>query len=270
MKATKTFRNKIIMEIITITKENLAQEHICCAIASNKSIMVATKKAWIEARLDDGLMFKKGDVRGKCFIEYIPAEKAWAPINAEGYMYINCLWVSGQFKGHGNANLLLDECIRDSKAKEKKGLVILSSNKNTAFLADPKFLKHKKFLLADEAEPFFQLMYLPFDASDKNAAKPKFMPQVKSQQTSENDKGVTVYYTHQCPFTSKYVPLIEIVANEMNIPFRSILIESAEQAQSSPTPFTTYSVFNDGKFITHEILSEPKFIKMVGTLGYKR
>jgi hypothetical protein len=63
---------------------------------------------------------KKGNVRGKCFIEYIPAEKAWAPIKAAGYMYIDCLWVSGQFKGQGNSNLLLDACIRDSKKRKKR------------------------------------------------------------------------------------------------------------------------------------------------------
>ena len=31
-------------------------------------------------------------------IEYIPAEHAWNPIDAPGYMYIDCLWVSGSFK----------------------------------------------------------------------------------------------------------------------------------------------------------------------------
>ena len=30
-----------------------------------------------------------------------PAEYAWIPIEAEGYMYIDCMWVSGSFKGHG-------------------------------------------------------------------------------------------------------------------------------------------------------------------------
>lgn len=87
------------------------------------------KKAWLKERLDEGLVFLKCNVRGKCFIEYIPAEYAWAPVEADGYMYIDCLWVSGQFKGHGYSTLLLDECIRDSKEKGKKGLVILSSKK---------------------------------------------------------------------------------------------------------------------------------------------
>ena len=129
------------MELIKITHDNLEQEHICCAISTNKDIQVMTKKAWLKERLDEGLVFLKCNVRGKCFIEYIPAEYAWAPVEADGYMYIDCLWVSGQFKGHGYSTLLLDECIRDSKEKGKKGLVILSSKKKMGYLSDPEYLK---------------------------------------------------------------------------------------------------------------------------------
>lgn len=67
-------------------------------------------------------------------------------------MYIDCLWVSGSFKGHGYSNDLLSACIDDSKAKGKKGLCILSSSKKKTFLADPKFLKHKGFSVCDEAD----------------------------------------------------------------------------------------------------------------------
>ena len=108
------------MELIKLTHDNIDREHICCAISSNKDVQVMSKKAWLKERLDEGLVFLKGNVRGKCFIEYIPAEYAWAPIEAEGYMVIDCLWVSGQFKGHGYSNLLLDVCIEDSKEKGKK------------------------------------------------------------------------------------------------------------------------------------------------------
>ena len=80
------------------------------SISSNKDCQVQSKKAWLTERLDQGLVFLKGDVRGKCFIEYIPAEYAWAPIEADGYLYIDCLWVSGQFKGHGYSCLLYTSC----------------------------------------------------------------------------------------------------------------------------------------------------------------
>ena len=42
--------------------------------------------------------------RSKCFIEYIPAENARVPIVADGYLYINCLWVSGSMKGSAFGN----------------------------------------------------------------------------------------------------------------------------------------------------------------------
>lgn len=81
------------MEYIKLTLENLDKEHICCAISNNKDIQVTSKKAWLSERLKDGLVFLKSTKRGKCFIEYIPAENAWCPIEADGYMHINCFWV---------------------------------------------------------------------------------------------------------------------------------------------------------------------------------
>lgn len=61
--------------------------------------------------------YRKSVERGKCFIEYMPAENAWVSINADGYMYIDCLWVAA-LKGHGYANDLLDACISDCKGKK--------------------------------------------------------------------------------------------------------------------------------------------------------
>ena len=136
------------MEYIRVTNDNLEKEHICCAIYNNKDVQVSSKKAWLADRFDEGLVFLKSVERGKCFIEYIPAENAWVPINADGYMYIDCLWVSGSFKGHGYSTELLDACIEDSKEKGKKGLCILAAAKKKPFLADPKFLKYKGFTQA--------------------------------------------------------------------------------------------------------------------------
>ena len=250
------------MDFVKLTHENIENEHICCAIANNKDIQVMSKKNWLKDRLDEGLVFLKCDVRGKCFIEYIPAEFAWAPIEADGYMYINCLWVSGQFKGHGYSTLLLDKCIEDAIEKGKKGLVILSSKKKMGFLSDPQYMKYKGFETVDTASPYFELMYLPFD---KSADKPCFK---KSVHTHENiPKGFVLYYTNQCPFTAKYVPIIENMAKERGADFQVIHIDTKEKAQNAPSPFTTYSLFYDGELVTHEILSEKKFEKILESKG---
>ena len=142
------------MEYIRVTNENIEKEHICCAISNNHDIQVSSKKSWLKERFDDGLVFLKSEQRGKCFIEYIPAENAWNPIIADGYMYIDCLWVAGSFKGHGYSTELLNACIEDSKNKGKKGLCILSAAKKKPFLADPKFGSVKKFVFLEENVSF--------------------------------------------------------------------------------------------------------------------
>lgn len=110
------------MSIIAVDSENIQYEHICCAISDKKGEnCVGSKKEWMRERFADGLVFKKLDERGKVFIEYIPAEYAFSPINAVNYMHINCFWVSGKFRGQGYANLLLEECITDAKVKGKDG-----------------------------------------------------------------------------------------------------------------------------------------------------
>jgi len=249
----------MIMEYIQVTRENIEKEHICCAISNNKDVQVSSKKAWLTNRFDDGLVFLKSTERGKCFIEYIPAENAWNPIDADGYMYIDCLWVSGSFKGHGYSNDLLSACISDSKEKGKKGLCILCAAKKKPFLADPKFLKYKGFTVCDEADNGIQLWYLPFSP---DAEPPKFKECARHPHTDE--KGYVLYYTSQCPFNAKYVPIVEQTAKAHGIPFRAIHIDKKEDARTAPTPITTYALFHDGKYLTNEQMNDTKFLKLAG------
>ncbi|MCX8129748.1 MAG: GNAT family N-acetyltransferase [Clostridia bacterium] len=247
------------MKIMSIDSSNIDSEHICCAISEKKGeTCVASKKAWMKRQFEEGLVFKKLDIRGKVFIEYIPAENAWCPIEAGGYMYINCFWVSGQFKGQGYANKLLDECINDAKRQCKKGLVILSSKKKIPFLSDPKYLKYKGFKTCDTAEPYYELLYLPFD---ENMDKPKFKHCCK--RASIDEKGMVLFYSNQCPHTDKYAPLIAEIAKSKGKNITLKKIESKEQAQNAPAPFTTYSFFYDGQFVTNEIFSDSKFVKFL-------
>ena len=247
------------MEYIQVTKENIEKEHICCAISSNKDVQVISKKAWLTERFEEGLVFLKSVERGKCFIEYLPAENAWNPIEAEGYMYIDCLWVAGSFKGNGYSTDLLNACIEDSKKKGKKGLCILAAAKKKPFLADPKFLKYKGFRVCDEAENGIQLWCLPFD---EDAALPKLKECAKKPHIDKS--GYVLYYTNQCPFNAKYVPVLEELAKEQNVEFKAIHIESKEMAQSVPTPITTYALFFDGEYLTNEQMNDKKFLKLLG------
>ncbi len=101
-------------------------------------------------------------------------------------------------------------------------------------------------------------MYLPFD---ENADLPHFSESAKHPHIDEN--GYVLYYTNQCPFNGKYVPIIEQTAKENGIPFKAIRIETKEQAQAAPSPCTTYALFKDGEFLTNEQQNDTKFLKLV-------
>ena len=125
-------------------------------------------------------------------------------------------------------------------------------------LSNPKHLAYKGFKVADISDAGIHLMYLPFD--DKSD-----VPQLKecAKHPRIDDMGYVLYYTNQCPFNGKYVPILEQVASDNSIPFQAIKIESKEQAQSVPSPCTSYAVFKDGEFLTNEQQNDKRFLKLV-------
>lgn len=245
------------MNYIKITKDNIDKESICCATSGKQAL---AKKNWMRQRFDEGFVFYRSEERGNCFIEYIPAENAWVPINADNYMNINCLWVTGAMKGHGHANELLAECVRDAEAQGRNGICILSANeRKREFLADPKFLAYKGFSVADESDCGINLMYLPLKAD----AEPPSFRECAKHPKADGD-GFVIYYTDQCPFNNYWIPRVQASASAHNVPLKVIHITSKSEAQSVPTPVTTYALFRDGKFLTQAIQSDKKLLALAG------
>ena len=147
-------------------------------------------------------------------------------------------------KGHGYSNDLLEACIRDAKAQGKKGICILcAEGRKREFLADPKFLTHKGFCVADISDCGINLMYLPIEPT---VQMPKFRD------------------TDQCPYTYYWVPRVQEAAKKYGIPFKAIHITDKESAQNVPAPVTTYALFRDGQFLTQSIQSDKKFLALAG------
>ena len=134
----------------------------------------------------------------------------------------------------------------------------MATAKKKPFLADPKYLKYKGFSVCDEADNGVKLWYLPFNPKEET---PVFNECAKHPHV--NEKGYVLYYTSQCPFNAKYVPIVEQTAKEHNIPFKAIHIEDKAQARNAPTPITTYALFYDGEYLTNEQMNENRFLKLV-------
>ena len=241
------------MNIINLTSENIDQEHICCAIVDKKNQEgVRLKKDWMKARFEEGLKFKKLDARGKVFIEYIPAEYAWRPIHAPGYLFIHCLWVSGKFKGQGYAKELLNQCLED--AKNYNGVAVVTSKK--PFLTDKKFFLKQGFEVCDTAPPYFELLV----KKNKEVPSPTFTPIAKTLTTSYNE-GIQIFYSDQCPFLAFYIKEMAAIAEELGISVQSMKLNTASEAQQMTTAYGTFNVFYNGEFLTHMPMSKNGFEK---------
>lgn len=250
---------------ITLTKENIATEHICCAFSDKKcKESYEMKKEWLKKEFDNGYVFRRLDARAKVFIEYVPAEKAWIPVDAPGYLMINCFWVSGQYKGCGHGKALLQSAIDDARAQGKAGLVTVVGTSKFHFMSDTKWLLRQGFQTIEKLPNGFSLLALKINSE---APDPAFKACAKTGECEEKN-GLVVYYTNRCPFTDYYVNgSMWLLAQEHNIPLKIIKLETKEQAQAAPTPATIFSLFYNGEFITTNLSSctDKQFEKLVAT-----
>jgi len=238
-------------KIITLDRSNIDKEHICCAISDKKcKNSYELKKEWLRQEFDNGFIFRRIDARAKVFIEYVPAEKGWVPINAPNYLLINCFWVSGKYKGTGYGKELLRLAMEDAEMQGKDGLVTVTGTKKFHFMSDRKWLERQGFETCEKTSSGFSLLVKKLQP---NATNPTFNDSVKSGECISK-KGLVVYYTNRCPFSEFHVrtSMIE-TAKKRNLPLEIIKLDTCEKAQSAPTPATIFSLFYNGKFITTDL-----------------
>ena len=235
-------------KIIKLDISNIESEHICCAFSDKKcKESYELKKDWLKREFENGYVFRRIDARAKVFIEYKPAEKAWAPIDAANYLLINCFWVSGQYKGQGYAKELLRLTLDDAKMQGKEGLVTIVGTNKFHFMSDTKWFIRQGFETIEKTTTGFSLLVKKINPKADN---PKFK-EIAITGESQDKSCLVVYYSNRCPFSEFHVlnSLTE-TTNKRNLPLRIIKLETMEQAQSAPSPATIFSLFYNGKFIT--------------------
>lgn len=244
-------------EYINLNLDNIADEHICCAIGDKKhQAGVEAKKEWIKNKLKDGHVFRKLNARGKTFIEYEPVETAWVPVEGKNYEYIYCLWVAGSFKGKGIAKELLEYAINDSKEKGMSGICTLTSKKKKPFLSEKKFFLHYGFKVIDEVGDY-ELLALQL----KDGDTPKFSDNARTMKIDSKD--FTIYYSPACPYVEYEVNELSNYAKENNIKINFIKIDTLEKAKKVPCIFNNWANFYKGEFISNTILNANSFEKLI-------
>jgi ribosomal protein S18 acetylase RimI-like enzyme len=248
------------MKIIDVTAENVDETGFFCLMSRRTSDGYQRKLKWLKARFEEGLRIKMLDLSdgGRGFIEYIPGEYAWRPVEASGYLFIHCLWVVGKSKGNGYAKLLLRECLADARRCGAKGVAMVTSEGN--WLVGKKLLLRRGFKSVDLAPSGYELL-----ATDFGPAPPPLFPTDWDRRAARFGKGLTIVRTDQCPYLDDAVNTAFEVARDRGIPANVVELTSARDIRErSPSPYGVFTIVLDGEVLSHSYQPKKKLNEILG------
>lgn len=247
------------IQIIDLTPENIADYGVCGYKDAGKHKELKNKIEWFNKYYSKGLKIKvlfsaKGGYQG--MLEYLPGKFAHRPVNADGYMFIHCIFVGfkNEFKGKGYASALIDECISDAKKQKMLGVSVVT--RKGAFMAHNELFLKKGFEIVGSAEPDFNLLVLKFNSG---SITPGFKSDALKNVDDYKD-GLTIMRSPQCPYTEKNVnAIMETAKTKFQMKTRLIDLQDAESAQKGPCAFGTFCIIYNGKIISYHPISNRRF-----------
>jgi hypothetical protein len=187
------------------------------------------------------------------FIEYIPGEYTWRPIDAKGYLTIHCIMIHRKkYKETGYGSLLLEECLQDAKKVKAKGVAVVTS-KGTWMAGSGLFLKHG-FECVDSAPPSFELLAKKM----RQGPLPRFRAGWEKRARSYG-KGLVLIRSDQCPCISKFASEILDASKAMGMTPRVKELKTCKEAQGAPSPYGIFNIVYDGRVIADHPISKSRF-----------
>ena len=250
------------VNIIDTDADNILEYGIC-GYKNIKREGYLEKIEWLKERFPEGMKIKtlysdKDGTQG--MIEYIPGKYCWRPVEADGYMFIHCIFSGFKniYKGKGYGSLLLDECLSDAGEKNLHGVAVVT--RKGPFMAGKELFLKNGFEVVDKAPPDFELLIKKF--SD-DASTPKFKGDWEEKLTKYG-KGLTIIRANQCPYSVKNVKAInETAEKEYGIEPNIIDLKNCHEAQNSPCAFGTFCIIYNGKIVAYHPISNTRFVNII-------
>ena len=124
------------MDYIRVTKENIDRGAlICCAMSGKQSL---AKKEWLKQRFEEGLVLPQCRA-GQMLYRVHPGRKRMGAIDAAGWLYINCLWVSGSLKVTAIPAICWKNASGCQGAGQNSVCILCAEGANGSFSPTPSF-----------------------------------------------------------------------------------------------------------------------------------
>lgn len=246
-------------QIVDVTESNISSHPEAICFINPKHKYFHLKVDWLMERFKEGLTIKllylKGEKRAVGFIEYIPGEFAWRAVDAKGYLFIHCIWVTpNKNKNNGIGSLLINECLEQAARDDFSGVAVLTSS--GAFMAQKDLFLKNGFVIAESSDPYFDLLYKPIKESK--------LPRINSWQVQPDfNNGLSMVYSKQCPWVARFIEEIVESAKLKGVDFTIKEISTAVQAQHAPSPYATFTLMNKGRILADHYISETRFLNIL-------
>ena len=245
------------IKIINIDEKNISKYPPTCFLnPENEGYKIKLK--WLKKRFSEGLKIKQlyleGEKKAIGFIEYVPGEFAWRGVDAKGFMFIHCIWITpNKNKNKGYGSLLIKECLRDAKKENKYGVAAVASE--DTFMADKNIFLKNEFKSVDNNKPF-DLMVKVF----KKGQMPKFKD---TEKQVKKYKGWNIIYSNQCPWVSRFINEVDKIAKKKKLELKIFELKTARQAQNAPSIYSVFNLIHNGKLLADHFISERRFLNIV-------
>ncbi len=241
------------IKLVDVTPENI-MEHALFCVKDVKSEGFKSKKNWFQQSYKEGLRIKilyndAGKQIG--YIEYVPADFAWRPVNAPDYLFIHCMFVyAKKDKEKGYGSFLVRTCEEDARKQNMKGVCVMTSD--GTFIANKQLFIKNGYSQVDKLERY-ELMVKKFNSESKD---PQLIDWMKDQ---EKYQGWNLVYANQCPWHHKSVEALKEVAKETGIDLKIKKITTWQEAKKAPSGFGVFSLMYNGKLLEDHYLSATRF-----------
>ncbi len=246
------------MKIISVNSENISEYQPACFL-NPKNEGYLKKLKWLKERFSNGLIIKllylENEKKCNGFIEYIPGEYAWRAVDAKGYMFIHCIWISSnKHKEKGYGSLLVNECFQDAKKEGKYGVAVVTSE--GPFMAGKALFLKNGFNSVAKVKPSYELMVKTI----KSGSLPKLRDWEK--QLSQY-KGLNIIYSNQCPWVARSIKELSEIAREKGLEIKLTKLKNARQAQDAPSTYTAFNLIYNGKLLADHYISSRRFLNII-------
>ena len=243
--------------IVDVNEGNISRYPAACFM-NPASEGYRQKVIWLKKRFSEGLKIKllyfENDRKCHGYIEYIPGENAWRAVDAPGYLFIHCVWISpNAAKNKGYGSLLLKECIKDAGKQGKSGVAAVASD--GAFMAQKDIFLKNGFQAVETAGMLTLLV--------KRLGKgplPRFRDWEKQ---AGKYKGLNIVYSNQCPWVARFVTEIDGILQQKGLEIKITELKTARQAQAAPSIYGVFTLLRDGRILADHYISQRRFVNIL-------